>query len=307
MKALQKQLENYPELSKALSITEALKFSYQAYRGGEPKYYVLPGISELKSLNDYTSTVKGNENRLKSFIDSTHQYTRISMQMADVGSKKIKTLLADIQPKVDSIFDSSQYHVKLTGHSLMFLKGNDYLLYNLYESLIIEILLITIVGMALFRSIGIILLSKLPCLIPLVITAGIMGFFDIRFKPSTILIFSIAFGISSDGTIYFLSKYRQELKQNKRSISDAISVTIMDTGFSMIYTAVILFFGFSIFAASDFGGTAALGLLISITLLVAMITNLILLPSLLLSINKWVSRKEIISEPLIELHDNEEE
>ncbi|HMY13459.1 MAG: MMPL family transporter [Bacteroidetes bacterium] len=306
MKALQKQLENYPELSKALSITEALKFSYQAYRGGDPKYYVLPGISELKNLNDYTSTVKGNENRLKSFIDSSRQYTRISMQMADVGSKKIKTLLADIQPKVDSIFDSSQYHVKLTGHSLMFLKGNDYLLYNLYESLIIEILLITIVGMALFRSIGIILLSKLPCLIPLVITAGIMGFFDIRFKPSTILIFSIAFGISSDGTIYFLSKYRQELKQNKKSISEAISATIMDTGFSMIYTAVILFFGFSIFAASDFGGTAALGLLISITLLVAMVTNLILLPSLLLSIHKWVSRKEIISEPLIELDDNEE-
>lgn len=133
-----------------------------------------------------------------------------------------------------------------------------------------------------------------------------MGFFDIRFKPSTILIFSIAFGISSDGTIYFLSKYRQELKQNKKSISEAISATIMDTGFSMIYTAVILFFGFSIFAASDFGGTAALGLLISITLLVAMVTNLILLPSLLLSIHKWVSRKEIISEPLIELDDNEE-
>ncbi|HOZ89533.1 MAG: MMPL family transporter [Bacteroidia bacterium] len=307
MKALQKQLEKYPELSKALSITEALKFSYQAYRGGDPKYYVLPGISELKNLNDYTSTVKGNENRLKSFIDSSRQYTRISMQMADVGSKKIKTLLADIQPKVDSIFDSSQYQVKLTGHSLMFLKGNDYLLYNLYESLIIEIILIAIVGMALFRSIGIILLSKLPCLIPLVITAGIMGFLDIRFKPSTILIFSIAFGISSDGTIYFLSKYRQELKQHKKSIGEAISATIMDTGFSMIYTAVILFFGFGIFAASDFGGTAALGLLISITLLVAMITNLILLPSLLLSIDKWVSRKEIVSEPLIELYDNEEE
>lgn len=146
MKALQKQLEKYPELSKALSITEALKFSYQAYRGGDPKYYVLPGISELKNLNDYTSTVKGNENRLKSFIDSSRQYTRISMQMADVGSKKIKTLLADIQPKVDSIFDSSQYQVKLTGHSLMFLK--DYL-FNLYESLIIEIILIAIVGMAL--------------------------------------------------------------------------------------------------------------------------------------------------------------
>jgi predicted RND superfamily exporter protein len=306
MKTLQKQLEQYPELSKAISITEALKFSYQAYRGGDPKYYVLPGISELKNLNNYTSTVKGNENRLKSFIDSTKQYTRISMQMADVGSKKIKTLLADIQPKVDSIFGTQDYKVRLTGHSLMFLKGNDYLLYNLYESLIIEIVLIALVGMALFRSVRIILLSKLPCLIPLIITAGIMGFFDIRFKPSTILIFSIAFGISSDGTIYFLAKYRQELKQHKKSISDAISATIMETGFSMIYTAVILFFGFSIFAASDFGGTVALGVLISITLLVAMLTNLVLLPSILLSIDKWVSRKQIISETLIELDDQEE-
>jgi predicted RND superfamily exporter protein len=307
MKTLQKKLEDYPELSRAISITEALKFSYQAYRGGDPKYYVLPGIAELKNLNDYTSTVKGNENRLKSFIDSTQQYTRISMQMADVGSKKIKMLLAKVQPVVDSIFNPDSYNVKLTGHSLMFLKGNDYLLHNLYESLIIEILLIALVGMALFRSVRIILLSKIPCLIPLIITAGIMGYFDIRFKPSTILIFSIAFGISSDGTIYFLAKYRQELKQHKKSISEAISATILETGFSMIYTAVILFFGFGIFAASSFGGTAALGILISITLLVAMITNLVLLPSILLSIDKMVSRRQIVSEPLIELDDTDED
>lgn len=307
MKNLEKILEQYPELSRGISIVDALKFSYQAYRGGEPKYYVLPGISELKNLNDYTTTVRGNENRLKSFIDSTKQYTRISMQMADVGSKKIKKLLGEIQPRVDSIFNKDEYDVKLTGHSLMFLKGNDYLLYNLYESLIIEIVLIALVGMALFREVRIILLSKLPCLIPLIITAGIMGFLDIRFKPSTILIFSIAFGISSDGTVYFLAKYKRELKYSKRSISEAISATIMDTGFSMIYTAIILFFGFSIFAASDFGGTVALGVLISITLLVAMITNLVLLPSLLLSIDKWVSRKQIIGESLIELDDEDDE
>lgn len=307
MKNLEKILEQYPELSRGISIVDALKFSYQAYRGGEPKYYVLPGISELKNLNDYATTVRGNESRLKSFIDSTKQYTRISMQMADVGSKKIKKLLDEIQPRVDSIFNKDEYDVKLTGHSLMFLKGNDYLLYNLYESLIIEIVLIALVGMALFREVRIILLSKLPCLIPLIITAGIMGFLDIRFKPSTILIFSIAFGISSDGTVYFLAKYKRELKYSKRSISEAISATIMDTGFSMIYTAIILFFGFSIFAASDFGGTVALGVLISITLLVAMITNLVLLPSLLLSIDKWVSRKQIIGESLIELDDEDDE
>ena len=303
IKSLQKMLEQYPELSRAVSITEVIKFSYQAYRGGDQKFYVLPTISELKNLNDYVSTVKGNENRLKSFVDSTKQFTRVSIQMADVGSTRIKELLKEIKPRVDSIFDSKDYNVNLTGHSLMFLKGNDYLLKNLFESLLIEILLIALVGLALFRSVRIILLSKLPCLIPLVITAGIMGFLDIRFKPSTILIFSIAFGIASDGTIYFLAKYRQELKHRKKSISEAVSVTIKETGLSMIYTAVILFFGFGIFAASGFGGITALGILISITLLVSMVTNLLLLPSILLSIDKWVTRKEIVSTPLIEMGD----
>jgi uncharacterized protein len=304
IRMLQKQLEEFPEFSKALSVTEIIKFSYQAYRGGNEKYYVLPGISELKKLSEYTGEVKGNQ--LRSFIDSTRRYTRISIQMADVGSTKIKELLAVIQPKVDSIFPKEKYDVRLTGHSLMFLKGNDYLLKNLLESLLIEIILIAIVGLALFKSVRIILLSKLPCLIPLVITAGLMGFMDIRFKPSTILIFSIAFGIASDGTVYFLAKYRHELKYHRRSIPNAISASIMETGLSLIYTTVILFFGFGVFAVSDFGGTAALGLLISLTLLVSMITNLVLLPCILMSIDKWVSRKEIISEPLIEIGNEEE-
>lgn len=226
--------------------------------------------------------------------------------MADVGSKEIKKILNDVKPGIDSIFDPQNYNVKLTGHSLLFLKSNDYLLGNLLESLLIEILLIALVGLALFRSLRIILLSKIPCLIPLIITAGIMGYMGIRFKPSTILIFSIAFGIASDGTIYFLAKYRHELKIHKTSIAKAVSVTIRDTGLSMIYTAIILFFGFGIFAASDFGGIAALGILISITLLVSVITNLILLPCILLSIDNYVSKKEILSTPLIELEENDE-
>lgn len=307
IKVLQKLLAEYPEFSKPVSVVEAIKFSYQAYRGGKPKYYVLPGITDLKKLSDYTSSVKGQENKLQTFIDSTKRLTRVSVQIADIGSEKIKALVKDLRPKVDSIFNPKEYDVKLTGHSLMFLKGNDYLLKNLIESLLIEIGLITLVGLALFRSVRIILLSKLPCLIPLIITAGIMGFLDIRFKPSTILIFSIAFGISSDGTIYFLTKYRQELKQFKKSTDEAISATIKDTGVSMIYTAIILFCGFSIFTASSFGGTVALGVLISITLLVSMLTNLILLPSILLSICNRISKKEIIEEPLINLTETSED
>jgi hypothetical protein len=303
IKAMQKMLEEYPIFSKPLSIIEAIKFSYQAYNDGNPKYYKFPGVSDLKTLSEYSGSLKGQNNKLSKFLDSTKQTTRISYQVADIGSKKMKELMKIIRPKIDSIFSPEEYHVSLTGHSLVFLKNNDYLLSNLIESLIIEIILIAIVGIALFRSVRIIILSKLPCLIPLVITAGIMGFLDIRFKPSTILIFSIAFGISSDGTIYFLTKYRQELKKYS-SAPLAISAAIKDTGLSMVYTSIILFSGFSIFAASSFGGTVALGVLVSLTLLISMFTNIILLPAILLSIHKKSMKKEIIEEPLIDIEDS---
>ncbi len=304
IKAMQKVFEAYPIFSKPLSVVEAVKFSYQAYNEGNPKYYKMPGVTDLKTLAEYKGSLKGQNNKLSKFIDSTKQITRISYQVADIGSKKMKELMKVIRPKIDSIFSPEEYNVSLTGHSLVFLKNNDYLLSNLIESLIIEIILIAIVGIALFRSVRIIVLSKLPCLIPLIITAGIMGFLDIRFKPSTILIFSIAFGISSDGTIYFLTKYRQELKKNNRGAAAAISAAIKDTGLSMVYTSIILFCGFSIFAASSFGGTVALGVLMSITLLISMFTNIILLPAILLSIHKKSMKKEIIEEPLIDIEDS---
>jgi len=242
--------------------------------------------------------------RLQGFMDTKEQVTRVSNQVADIGSKKMKALMAEIRPKIDSIFDPKDYKVSTTGHSLVFLKNNDYLLSNLLESLLIEIILIAIVGIALFRSVRIIILSKLPCLIPLIITAGIMGFLDIRFKPSTILIFSIAFGISSDGTIYFLTKYRQELKKYGLGAAEAISAAIHDTGLSMIYTSIILFCGFAIFAASSFGGTVALGVLVSLTLLMSMFTNLILLTAILLSIHNKATKKEITDAPLIDIDDS---
>jgi uncharacterized protein len=304
---LQKTVAEYPEFSEPLSVAEGVKFSYQAYRGGNPKYYKVPGASDLKALSEYTGTLTGQQSKLKYFIDSSKQFTRISFQMADVGSVRIKELVKELKPKIDSIFPPEEFRVELTGHSLVFLKSNDYLLKNLYESLAIEIILETLVGLALFRSLRIIILSKIPVLIPLVITAGVMGFLGINFKPTTILIFSIAFGISSDGTIYFLTKYRQELKITGRSVPQAISVTIRETGLSMIYTAIILFSGFAIFAASSFGGTVALGILVSLTLLVAICTNLVMLPAILLSIDKRKSRKEALAEPLIDISEDPEE
>ena len=258
---------------------------YQHYRGGEPKYHVLPAPQELRKLSAGLH-MNTSDNLLRSFIDSTGQVTRVSYRMKDIGSREMNRQLEIIRPKIDSLFPTNQYNVALTGMSMVFLKNNDYFLSNLMESLLIEILLIAVVGMILFRSIRIILFSKVPCLLPLLITAGIMGFAGVVFKSSTILIFTIAFGLASDGTIYFLTRYRHELKHTKALPQQAIATTIRETGLSMMYTALILFFGFAIFAASSFGGTRALGLLVSTTLFISMISNLILLPTILLSIDK---------------------
>jgi predicted RND superfamily exporter protein len=305
IQAMQRLFSNDSVFSRPLSIVEAIKFSNQAFNDGKPKYYKLPSVTDLKALSEYFKPGANNQNNImQTFMDSTRRITRVSFQAADIGSRDMKLLVDSLKPKIDSIFSPQEYNVTLTGHSLVFLKNNDYLLANLYESLLIEIILIAIVGMALFRSIRIILLSKLPCLIPLVITAGVMGFLDIRFKPSTILIFSIAFGIASDGTVYFLTKYRQELKKGFTA-PQAIATSVRETGLSMVYTNIILFFGFIIFAASSFGGTVAMGILVSLTLIVSMCTNLVLLPAILLSIDSRNTKKEMLNEPLIDMEEEQ--
>lgn len=297
IRQMQKEFATHPEFTKPLSLVEAIKFIYQAYRGGDPKYFVLPGALELNKLAEYTGATKGTEASFGSFIDTTRRYTRVSFQVADIGTKRIDALYDLLQPKIDSIFNinpetgawvdrEDRYEAKITGNSVVFTKGNDYLLQNLVESTLLAIGLISVLMVVLFGNWRMILIAVIPSLIPLVITAGLMGFVGIHLKPSTTLIFSIAFGLSSDGTIYFLTKYKDEFRNKGRTVADAISQTIRFTGISMFYTAIILFVGFAIFTASTFKGTVALGILVSITLLMGMLSNLILLPAFLLWINK---------------------
>ncbi len=305
---LQKELKKYDEFSKPVSVVEAIKFSYQAYKGGEPKYYILPNGLELGKMSSYfVNSKQKKQGMFKAFIDSNRQITRISVQMADVGSIRMKELVKEIRPKVDSIFDPAKYDVNLNGNSLMFLKGNNYLVKNLQESVLLAIFLISLVMISLFASFRMVVISVLPSIVPLIITAGLMGYFHIPLKPSTILIFSIAFGIASDGNMYFLTKYKQELRNHQFSISKTVSLTIRETGVSMIYTAIILFCGFGIFSASSFGGTAALGILISLTLLISYCSNLILLPCFLLSLEKNLTRKALTKESLFQLYDEDED
>ena len=315
----QKMLSTYKELARPVSIVEIIKFMNQTYKGGEPKFYKMPSASDLKQLSDYVKKDKEKENQLKSFIDSTRQYTRISAQMADLGSIKTKKIITELKPRIDSIFnynqeekkwvpDNEKYDLKLTGNSLIFLRGSEFLVTNLIESVELAIILIAVFMLTLFTSFRMILISIIPSLVALLITAGLMGFLGIPLKPSTILVFSIAFGISSDGTLYFLTKYRHEIRKNKLSITDAVKITISETGVSMIYTAVVLFFGFGMFVLSGFGGTQALGILISFTLLIGYCSNLILLPAFLLTLEKAITNKRFIeNEPMIDTEEIVEE
>ncbi|MCZ2482212.1 MMPL family transporter [Aquirufa nivalisilvae] len=299
MKRTEKLMAKYPEFTMGLSILTATKYLYQVYRGGDPKYFTLPGIDELNKLKDFQSSLSGKSNLFAGFIDKEKQHTRISYQMADAGTVRTKELYQILQPKIDSIFrtdpetgeilakdNPNAYQADVTGNSVINSFNTEYLQKNLIESTITAIVLICLLMAVLFRSWKMVLISTLPSLIPLIITAGLMGYFNIALKPSTILIFSIAFGISSDGTIYFLTRYKEEWLKNQMNVKRAVQITIQKTGVSMFYTAMILFFGFFIFTASTFKGTQALGILVSITLLMAMICNLILLPAFLMGLNK---------------------
>jgi hydrophobe/amphiphile efflux-3 (HAE3) family protein len=303
---LQKRFEEYPELSRPLSYIELIKFTKQAYYNLNPKKYSLPKGMERNFILSYVKKAKDSRGIMKSFIDSTKSKARISVEVADIGTIKMKELVKKMQADVDSVFPPEKYKSILTGISIIYMEGMHYLVNNLIWSVILAIVLIAIFMSLLFGSLRMVLISLVPNLLPLIITAGVMGFAGIPLKPSTILVFSIAFGISVDDTIHFLSRYRLELKNNDWEIGKSVLEAMKHVGISMFHTSIVLFFGFFIFVFSDFGGTVALGLLVSMTLIVAMITNLLLLPSLLMSLERYITTRAF-AEPLLSIFDEEED
>ena len=301
---LQDSLKTYKELSKALSIVEVIKTARQAFYAGDPQYYSLPTSNELTFMAGYIPSLKSKKRSLlDNFIDSNYQITRISIQMANVGITKIDSIQKSLKPTIDSIFSPSKYHVTITGTSVVFLKGSQFLIRNLWESIALAVVVIAMLLAFLFSSWRMILISLIPNLIPQLMTAALMGFTGIPIKPSTILIFSIALGISVDNSIQFLSRYRLQLKQTGHHIPSSVISALKETGYSMIYSSTVLFFGFGIFVFSSFGGTQALGFLISFTLLIAGLLNMLVLPSLLLTLDKWSTTKAF-ETPFVDIYED---
>ncbi|WP_372947318.1 efflux RND transporter permease subunit [Mariniphaga sp.] len=303
---LENTLAEFSELSPPLSLLNLLKFSKQAFYNGHENYYSLPNNREQNFILQYARMGENNAGMLHSFIDSAKQVTRISLRMKDVGTKRMEELYAGFIADIDSIFPSDNFNVTVTGSSVISFKGTQYLLRNLFASLGLAILLISIFMAIMFSSWRMVIMSLTPNIIPLIFTAAIMGYSGIPIKASTILVFSIAFGISVDNTIHFLAKYRQELIATGWDIRRSVVLALKETGVSMLYTSVVLFFGFGIFSLSGFGGTVAMGVLVSLTLLVAVTSNLVLLPSLLTSLDKLTTTRSF-EEPLLHIYDEEED
>jgi predicted RND superfamily exporter protein len=293
--------------SKSLSIVDAGKYVKQAFYDGDSAYYTLITREEQAFIGEYISSEdRADKGVQKTFLDSTKRMTRITAQVADIGTKEMDRLMSEIKPQIDSIFDPAKYKVTLTGTSIVFLEGTNYLVGDLFSSLLFGVIIISIMMAIMFWSARMVFISFIPNIIPQIVTAGIMGFVGIPLKPSTILVFSIALGITVDNTIHYLAKYRQELKYHDWKIKESALLAIRETGASMVYTSLVLLFGFGCFAASEFEGTRALGVLTAVTLLVAMITNLIILPALLLSFQKRITTKSF-KEPFFQSLDEEDD
>lgn len=306
---LQESLDSLDHSSKSLSVVNFAKFSRQAFMGGGAAMYKLPSSQERTWIAQYLPKNQQDNELLNSLVDSTGARARISIQVPDLPTPEMEVLQAEVEALIAREFNPEDYDVTVTGASVVFLAGTKYLIKNLIQSLLLAIAVISIIMAILFGSARMVIISIVPNLIPLIMTAGVMGFFGIPLKPSTILVFSIAFGISVDDTLHFLAKYRQELKTNGWKIGKAVLAAVHETGISMFYTSMVLFFGFSMFIASDFGGTVSLGILVSLTLFFAMFANLLILPAFLMSVEKFINAKSF-NENIIEVYegfDEEEE
>jgi hypothetical protein len=280
-----------PEMARPLSLAEGLKFAKQGFYDGDSNNYSMPNAFDGAFVADYLrapKNIQGGEagtfqKLMSAFMDSNRQVTRISINMADIGSKRLPLMLDSLQKKANTYFDSTKYDVQLTGTSVTFLEGSRFIISGLKESIFWAFLLISLCMLYLFKSFRILICSLIPNVIPLLLTAGVMGWTGIAIKPSTVLVFSVALGIAIDITIRFLVNYKQEMPHYRNDVRETVMHTIRQTGISIIYTSLVLIAGFIIFVFSGFGGTQALGWLTSLTLLSATITNLVLLPVLLLT------------------------
>ncbi len=286
IEALQHTLSDLEPVGHSLAVTDLVKLVNQAYFGGHPDAYRLPSSFELpflqtamkgfldqKRTSDLTRT-------LPLLIDSTFSMTRVYLGVPDLGTQRMNALADTVRARTIALFPEDGFNVFITGNAIRVTRSGEKLVRNLIVSLAVALVVIALLMALLFRSMRLMIISLVPNVIPLLVVGGMMGYAGIALKPSTALIFSVAFGIAVDNSIHFLTKYRLD-RDAGLSKEEAIRATLRATGKAILLTSFVLMSGFLVFTLSSFGGTVNMGGLTALTLGVAMVANLLLLPALL--------------------------
>ena len=281
---LQQQLATFEGVGATYSVADLLKLANQAYFGGHPQAYRIPSGFELPFLQSALQSLEDHVREdlagsLPQFTDSSFAATRIYMGVDDVGTDRMNAI-ADSAISLASDTFTGDYEVFATGTAIKATRSGENLVANLAVSLAIALAAISVIMALLFRSIRLTLISLIPNVIPLILVAGAMGFAGVVLKPSTALIFPLAFGIAVDDTIHFLAKYRMVSAAGVPR-DEAVVITLRETGKAILFTSLVLMGGFLVFTLSSFGGTVSMGALTALTLFAALIANLFLLPALL--------------------------
>ncbi|WP_194777693.1 efflux RND transporter permease subunit [Pararhodonellum marinum] len=288
MDALESFLETNFETGAIFSPLALVKGLNKAQNGGNSKAYVLPSRGQFERMQRYLD--QGIRKMDVKILSEDQKKGRLSTRMADVGSYKGEQLKAKFRHFVETEIDNSYLQVRMTGTSLLIDKSHSSISWQMARGLSVAFVLVGLIAGFLFRSWRIALVVLLPNIIPLLWMGGLMWLMDIDLKLSTAIIFTVAFGIAVDDSIHFMTKLQSELVGGK-SLIYAIKRTYLTTGKAIILTTIILSSGFFILTFSQFGVTYYSGLLISMSLIFALLADLILLPVLLLPLNKIWKKK----------------
>jgi hypothetical protein len=272
------------------SLVSSLKMLNRGANLGDPEDYALP--ESKTKLRNYRRSLKiaGQGKVLKAVLDSNERTLLINGIMPDVGNLEFKKR----EEKLNAFLDqntSGAMKYRITGSAFLIDKNMNYLAISMVQGLLLSIVIVAVIMGLIYRSWRMMVISLIPNLIPLVIIAGIMGYTGIELKTSTAIIFTIAFGIAVDDTIHYLGKFKYELMKGRGKMY-ALKRSYLTTGKAMILTTLILCSGFLLLVLSSFMGTFYMGILLSITLFVALIADMTVLPALMMLFFKEKPQKE---------------
>lgn len=284
---LEQYLRNIPEVQRISSPSEAIKAIRMYEQNNDIDAYTFPTDSETyQNLKSRLNEMGGLRN-FNSLITADGQKARISATIKDIGADSIKSLQNNIQKWFQPIAQQAGLQFKATGTGVIFDKNSEYVRESLLYGLALAIGVVSLLMALLFRSFRMLFIALVPNLVPLLAAGALLGYFGIALESSISIVFAVVFGIAVDDTIHFLSKYHISRKKGM-GVEAALQATFLETGKAIILTSIILFSGFMILIFSIHPPTRTVGWLISVTLLSAVIADLMLIPLLL----RWLKKSK---------------